>query len=177
MTKGRIRREIKAIEGKKKHLIAFSFPASLVTLCAAHLRHRASHTTPPDHTEPITRVPFHTTHHPSTFASPCRTSCSTRPLGPPPFPHCPSHLHHTSPHQITLVDLPGFGKTGSFSGDATLLRATLVSDLLTLLAPPGANKSILVSPSMSGEFALPYLAQCASKLGAWVPVAPVQIGN
>lgn len=45
--------------------------------------------------------------------------------------------------------------------------------LRSLLANLDANKPILVSPSMSGGFSIPFLIQNPEGLAGYVPVAPV----
>eukprot|EP00191_Tetraselmis_sp_GSL018_P006442 CAMPEP_0177606444 /NCGR_PEP_ID=MMETSP0419_2-20121207/17312_1 /TAXON_ID=582737 /ORGANISM="Tetraselmis sp., Strain GSL018" /LENGTH=250 /DNA_ID=CAMNT_0019100809 /DNA_START=273 /DNA_END=1025 /DNA_ORIENTATION=+ len=78
------------------------------------------------------------------------------------------------------VDLPGFGNSpgkkhalGSAASPAEWL-----SILLSTVVPEG-SKALLVSPSMSGRYAVPYVEQHGGdgKLAAWVPVAPVGVDS
>jgi len=73
------------------------------------------------------------------------------------------------------VDLPGFGMSpGRKGGHGTApSKEAWLSALLQLVAP--RRRIILVSPSMSGSFAVPYLERYGTLdgLAAWVPVAPV----
>ncbi|KAG0719499.1 Protein ABHD14B [Chionoecetes opilio] len=70
-------------------------------------------------------------------------------------------------HRVIAVDLPGFGesKRAAVQDKAEYLRS--------LLARLEANKPILVSPSMSGGFSIPFLTQHPEVLAGYVPVAPV----
>jgi pimeloyl-ACP methyl ester carboxylesterase len=66
------------------------------------------------------------------------------------------------------VDLPGFGKsTPSLASPRTWLR--LLLDLLKL------EKPVVVSPSMSGRFALPLVTEDPDRVAGFVAVAPVSI--
>lgn len=66
------------------------------------------------------------------------------------------------------VDLPGYGKSSpSFGSDRTWLRVVL--DLLRVERP------VVVSPSMSGRFALPLVTEAPQRVSGFVAVAPVGI--
>ena len=66
------------------------------------------------------------------------------------------------------VDLPGYSRSQKFSGSTTEF-------LLELIERLNLNLPILVSPSMSGNYSLPFIANYADKLGGFVPIAPVGI--
>lgn len=66
------------------------------------------------------------------------------------------------------VDLPGYGSSERISGD----RAEFLLELIEVLK---LNKPILVSPSMSGGYSLPFVVKHADKLGGFIPIAPVNI--
>ena len=70
--------------------------------------------------------------------------------------------------RAVAIDLPGFGK----SPPSSLSRAEFLRWLVPAVSdsPP-----VVVSPSMSGSFSIPYVAQHASRLAGFVPVAPVGI--
>jgi abhydrolase domain-containing protein 14 len=66
------------------------------------------------------------------------------------------------------VDLPGFGKSPTSQASArTWLRNLL--DLLEIAKP------VVVSPSMSGRFALPFVTEQPQRAAGFVAVAPVGI--
>ena len=66
------------------------------------------------------------------------------------------------------VDLPGFGK--SERNSRMLDKAGFLRDLMKELQ---ISCPVLVSPSMSGTYALPYLLKSSDSLAGFVPVAPV----
>ena len=73
-------------------------------------------------------------------------------------------------YRAIAVDLPGFGQ--SESGEFPPLDF-----LLELLEHLPLDKPILVSPSLSGMYSLPFVATHPEKLAGFVPVAPVGIGT
>jgi abhydrolase domain-containing protein 14 len=66
------------------------------------------------------------------------------------------------------VDLPGFGGSQPYRG----VRETWLEALLDELASPAP---VLVSPSMSGTFALPFITEHPERIAGFVAVAPVGI--
>jgi pimeloyl-ACP methyl ester carboxylesterase len=73
-------------------------------------------------------------------------------------------------YRAVAVDLPGFGKSARSSvAEGAWLRALL--DALGLAAP------VLVSPSMSGRYALPLVTGEPGRVAGFVAVAPVAIAT
>ncbi|MCL1468663.1 alpha/beta fold hydrolase [Argonema galeatum] len=71
-------------------------------------------------------------------------------------------------YRAVAVDLPGYGSSERISGsNVEFLLASI--EILKL------NKPILVSPSMSGNYSLPFLVNNSEKLSGFVAVAPVGI--
>jgi pimeloyl-ACP methyl ester carboxylesterase len=71
-------------------------------------------------------------------------------------------------YRAYAVDLPGFGNSARAEGSSTTwLRAFL--DLLQIERP------VVVSPSMSGRFALPLVTDHPDRVAGFVAVAPVGI--
>ena len=72
--------------------------------------------------------------------------------------------------RAVAVDLPGFGSTGGQpipASDCPAFLAELFKQLQV------RQPLVLVTPSMSGSYALPWLTQHAGELAGWVAVAPV----
>lgn len=66
------------------------------------------------------------------------------------------------------VDIPGYGRSQRIS-------VSSFSFLLELLSILKLNLPILVSPSMSGGYSLPFVINHADKLGGFVAISPVGI--
>ncbi|MBD2482830.1 alpha/beta fold hydrolase [Planktothrix sp. FACHB-1365] len=71
-------------------------------------------------------------------------------------------------YHAIAVDLPGYGKSQSLSGN----RVELLLEIIDHLNLSGC---VLVSPSMSGNYSLPFIVQHSDRLGGFVAVAPVGI--
>jgi abhydrolase domain-containing protein 14 len=69
-------------------------------------------------------------------------------------------------YRVVAIDLPGFGASKS-------LRAQPKRFLLEALPRIGIERPVVVSPSMSGRFSLPLVADHPDRLAGFVPVAPV----
>ena len=74
-------------------------------------------------------------------------------------------------HHVIAVDLPGYGNSES-SG---VPRDEYLHQAFGQLWP--GNRFVIVSPSMSGEFSLPFVARHPDRVAGYVPVAPVGIDN
>ena len=68
--------------------------------------------------------------------------------------------------RAVAVDLPGFGTSEETPLDDGAFVHALVQTL-------GLDRPVIVSPSMSGRFAMPMVAEHADMLSGWIPVAPV----
>jgi abhydrolase domain-containing protein 14 len=66
------------------------------------------------------------------------------------------------------VDLPGFGQSERTSTP----QGEWLAEVLT---PLGVNRPVLVSPSMSGGYALPFITEHPDRIRGFVAVAPVGI--
>lgn len=66
------------------------------------------------------------------------------------------------------VDLPQYGKTTEAYGGS---RENFLPELIAAL--PHAKKPVLVSPSMSGMYAIPFVLNHANELRGFIPIAPV----
>ncbi len=74
-------------------------------------------------------------------------------------------------HHVLAIDVPGYGDSESspLAADEYLPRA------LETLGLDG--KVVLVSPSMSGGYSLPFVARHSERVAGFVPIAPVGISR
>lgn len=72
-------------------------------------------------------------------------------------------------HAVSM-DLPGYGK----SQKTTIQPAEF---LLAFLEATGLSQPVIVSPSMSGNYSLPFIIQYPQQCRGWVAVAPVGINK
>ncbi len=71
-------------------------------------------------------------------------------------------------YRVVAIDLPGYGTSqNKFTSHPEFLRE-LIQEL-------NLQKPIIVSPSMSGGYSLPFIVKYAEKLSGFVPIAPVGI--
>ena len=80
------------------------------------------------------------------------------------------HLLAGRGYRAVAVDLPGFGHSERVTGEPGEF-------LLALLEGLHFRRPILVSPSMSGHYSLPLLAEAPAALSGFVALAPVGIGQ
>ncbi|XP_072203072.1 protein ABHD14A [Excalfactoria chinensis] len=74
-------------------------------------------------------------------------------------------------HRAVAIDLPGYGDSPPARTVATQRgRASFLQHVVQQL---GLQSPVLVSPSMSGRFALPFLLAHSEQLAGFVPIAPV----
>ncbi|XP_075015212.1 protein ABHD14A-like isoform X1 [Calonectris borealis] len=74
-------------------------------------------------------------------------------------------------YRAVAIDLPGYGDSPPAETVATAQgRVAFLDHVLQEL---GIRRPVLVSPSMSGRFALPFLLARGDQLAGFVPVAPV----
>ncbi|RXG73677.1 Protein ABHD14B [Armadillidium vulgare] len=69
-------------------------------------------------------------------------------------------------HRVVAVDLPGYGETKSTVGD----KGNYLKEFIDRMK---LQNFIIVSPSMSGGFSIPYIIKNSKDLDGYVPVAPV----
>ncbi len=71
-------------------------------------------------------------------------------------------------HLAYAIDLPGFGESGPLRGQADVWLEALLNSLKI-------EQPVIVSPSMSGRFALPLVCSKPERVAGFVAVAPVGI--
>ncbi|XP_024900582.1 protein ABHD14A isoform X1 [Pteropus alecto] len=78
-------------------------------------------------------------------------------------------------YRAVALDLPGFGNSAPSKEASTEAgRAELLERVLRAL---GVQKAVLVSPSLSGHYALPFLMRSHHQLHGFVPIAPASTQN
>jgi len=73
-------------------------------------------------------------------------------------------------YRVVAVDLPGYGESERCEVDSGLWLGELVDEL-------GFSRVVVVSPSMSGRYSLPWLVSSPERLSGFIAVAPVGIGE
>ncbi|XP_061864428.1 protein ABHD14A [Colius striatus] len=74
-------------------------------------------------------------------------------------------------YRVVAIDLPGYGDSPPVETVATVQgRVAFLDHVLQEL---GMRRPVLISPSMSGRFALPFLLARGDRLAGFVPIAPV----
>jgi pimeloyl-ACP methyl ester carboxylesterase len=68
------------------------------------------------------------------------------------------------------LDLPGYGDSPAGS----LPRETFLDSIFDALA---LDRAVIVSPSMSGGFSLPFVARRPDRVAGFVPVAPAAVAS
>lgn len=71
-------------------------------------------------------------------------------------------------YRVWALDLPGYGGSEA----STLPEHELLASLVPLISE---RPMVVVSPSMSGRYSLPFVANRPSWVAGWVPVAPAAI--
>ena len=79
------------------------------------------------------------------------------------------HLAQSELHAVA-VDLPGYGE----SPPSKLARDEFLLDLCDALA---LEAPLVVSPSMSGAFSLPFVARHPGRVSGFVPIAPAAVAD
>ncbi|XP_005992719.1 protein ABHD14A [Latimeria chalumnae] len=74
-------------------------------------------------------------------------------------------------YRAVALDLPGFGDTPD--ADSIKMDQDRVNFLVHFLDALELKNPVLVSPSMSGRFSLPFLMQHSQRLKGFIPIAPV----
>lgn len=70
------------------------------------------------------------------------------------------------------IDLPGYGRSEALPYVDGNMRAEVVKAVFDFV---GGTKKVLLSPSMSGKFAIPFLDRYGMLLNSWLAVAPVGV--
>ena len=71
-------------------------------------------------------------------------------------------------YRVVAVDLPGFGQSDSTAMERSAWLGQLLDELKI-------DRPVIVSPSMSGDFALPFVTEHPERVSGLVAVAPVGI--
>ncbi len=71
-------------------------------------------------------------------------------------------------YRTVAIDLPGFGKStkGSHNSEDSKFLHILIEKL-------NLKNPVIVSPSYSGRYSLPYLVEFGNKMAGYIPVSPV----
>ncbi|XP_068598498.1 protein ABHD14A [Brachionichthys hirsutus] len=73
-------------------------------------------------------------------------------------------------YQAIAVDLPGYGK--SPDSEALKNEPNRVALLSRFMESVGVGAAVLVSPSMSGQYSIPFLMKNHAQLRGFIPIAP-----
>ena len=74
-------------------------------------------------------------------------------------------------HHVIAFDLPGYGNSDA----SEVPRNEYLNQALSQLWP--TSRFVIVSPSMSGGFSLPFVARQPDRVAGYIPVAPVGIDD
>lgn len=77
----------------------------------------------------------------------------------------------TNGYQALAMDLPGYGK--SPDSDALKADQSRVDLLSHFMESLGVRAAVLLSPSMSGHYSIPFLMKNSEQLHGFIPIAPV----
>lgn len=77
----------------------------------------------------------------------------------------------TNGYQALAMDLPGFGN--SPDSDAVRTDQNRVDLLQRFMEALGVRAAVLLSPSMSGHYSIPFLIKHSAQLHGYIPIAPV----
>lgn len=77
----------------------------------------------------------------------------------------------TNGYQALAMDLPGFGN--SPDSDAVRTDQNRVDLLQRFMEALGVRAAVLLSPSMSGHYSIPFLMKQSAQLHGYIPIAPV----
>lgn len=73
-------------------------------------------------------------------------------------------------YRIVCIDLPGFGRSSGTTADT---KPEPIEFLTAILKVFNLNKLILVAPSMSGRYAIPFIMAKPEMIIGFVPIAPI----
>ncbi|XP_071984427.1 putative protein-lysine deacylase ABHD14B isoform X2 [Engystomops pustulosus] len=76
-------------------------------------------------------------------------------------------------HRAVAIDLPGLGRSSDAAAPSPLgepAPPTFISEVLSSL---GLERAVIVSPSLSGMYSLPFVLNNPQSVAGYVPVAPI----
>uniref|UniRef100_G1SYE0 Putative protein-lysine deacylase ABHD14B n=1 Tax=Oryctolagus cuniculus TaxID=9986 RepID=G1SYE0_RABIT len=76
-------------------------------------------------------------------------------------------------YRAVAVDLPGLGRSKEAAAPAPLGELVPAGFLAALVEALALGPPVVISPSMSGMYSLPFLTAPGSQLRGYVPVAPI----
>uniref|UniRef100_U3IY16 Putative protein-lysine deacylase ABHD14B n=1 Tax=Anas platyrhynchos platyrhynchos TaxID=8840 RepID=U3IY16_ANAPP len=76
-------------------------------------------------------------------------------------------------HRAVAIDLPGLGRSKDAVAPAPVGQPAPGGFLKAVVEALGLGPAVVVSPSLSGMYSLPFLLQHGHLLKAYVPVAPI----
>ncbi|XP_077458261.1 putative protein-lysine deacylase ABHD14B [Stigmatopora argus] len=76
-------------------------------------------------------------------------------------------------YRAVAIDLPGLGRSSSAEAPATTGSLAPVAFLTDVCERLALSRVVVISPSLSGMYSLPFLLQQQDLLRAYIPIAPI----